>query len=684
MLNRLNQIVGFVVMGLLWLSSGLELSAQSRYATSDNQSGYVHWIELYDATNTPVDPKAENPKPYSPERTCGRCHDIDTISHGWHFNAVNSQSNPGRPGQPWIWSDPRTGTHLPLSYRDWEGTFNPDQLGISRWEVAAKFGGFLPGGGPGASESLQDQAVQAGVAEHRGTELPQDRSAITGALPIDCLLCHRNAGSGYSPFAWTEQVEDQNFAYAPTVAAGFALVDGTMARIKELDPAAPDASKLPKVTYDQSRFRSDGKVFIDLVRKPQNNSCYYCHTNVLADSPTGTRWLHDEDVHLRAGLACSDCHRNSLDHHTVRGFEEEQHQAGSSIASLSCRGCHLGGRNAEDSLAQAGRLGAPLPEHRGLPPVHFKKLTCTACHAGPNPQQQTPRLINSITHRLGEHIKRSGQEFPAIVGPINLPIGQTQDASHLGELTYTPHRLFWPSYWGTMDQGRVTPLNPDYVYELIRKPLKVKRDFTEELADAPLTLTQRKELLGDDRARVKDEDRTPEERTKVLQAEKIVRQKQIDERLMAALLAIEENRPGKQAVFVTAGTGWIRYGEKVKKLTGVELGAAAEPYAWPMAHNVRPARQSLGVNGCTECHSDGSLFFNADIEPVSLLPEQSIEPKKAHEFQQADMDRLRNWNKLFAGRSSFKIASLVAFGVTCLIALAAFAANLTAYWQKKA
>ena len=688
-----------VVIWLIGLAFGSlgTVSAQNRYATSDNMSGYVHWIELRDANNDPVDPKAEFPKPYSPEKTCGRCHEFDTISHGWHFNAVDPVTEHGRPGQPWIWSDPRSGTHLPLSYRGWEGTYNPDVLGLSRWEVAAKLGGFLPGGGPGAEAALAATTTPTTDGSSTNDSAERDRAAITGPLPVDCLLCHRNQGSGYSSFAWTEQIEDQNFAYAPTVALGLGTVNGSMARLKEFDPSAADAvSKLPKLTYELDRFRSDGKVFIDLVRKPQNDACYYCHTNVPADSLTGTRWLHDEDVHLRAGLACADCHRNGLDHQTVRGFESEQHPAGSLAASLSCQGCHLGSEpSSVDSLMLAGRLGAPKPTHAGLPPLHFEILSCTACHSGTLPQEVVGRQINSIAHRLGEHVKRTGEELPVIMGPVNLPIaidatssdmtvGETSAVAESSAKKYTPHRLMWPSFWGTLDKGRLTPLNPEVAYELVRKPLKVRREFTEELREVTLSLTQRKELLGEDRARVKEDERTTEEKAKVSAAESAARQQQINERLLGALTAIEERYPGKQAVYVTAGTVWARYGpDKVKVLTTQESGGAIEPYAWPMSHNVRPARQSLGVGGCTDCHSDESKFFFSDVQPVSLIPEQEVAITKVHQLQEVDVQKLQVWNQMFAGRSSFKIASLIALSLTCLITLSVLAWNIGNFRQSQ-
>lgn len=653
--------------------------AQSRYAASDNLSGYVHWIELIDDANNRIDPNAENPPPYSPEKTCGRCHDFNAISHGWHFNSVD-ESLHGRPGQPWIWSDPRTGTHLPLSYRGWKGTLNPDQLGLSRWEVAAKFGGFLPGGGPGSSESLR-----TAVAPAEGSETV-DRSHITGSLPVDCMLCHHRPGSGYSPFVWTEQIEDQNFAYAPTAAVGIATVSGSNRRLKDdFDPTAEGAAqRLPRVKYESERFRQDQKVFFDLIRKPDNSACYYCHSNISADSVTGSRWLHDDDVHLRAGFQCADCHRNGLDHHTVRGYDDERHPAGSSIASLSCQGCHVGSREGE-GLQLAGRLGAPLPRHRGIPSLHFEKMTCTSCHSGPAVEATVGRQLNSIAHRLGTHVKRTGEEFPGIVSPVLLPVdyqssGDPPLPASSESVRFTPHRMMWPSYWGIIREGTIEVLNPERAYELVRRALKVRREFTEELAEVKLSLSQRAAVLGEERARAKPEQWTESEQQKIAQAEAVERETQIAERMAKALAEIEQAYPGTRAVYVSGGAGFTRDGESNTKPLDIDpLQGGAEPYAWPLAHNVRPARMALGADGCTQCHGDEAPFFHTEITPVGLLPNQKTTPFKAHQHQQVDMFRQGNWNQLFRGRSTFKILGLVAIGLTSLITMSAIVSNLNSY-----
>ncbi|MFN3192718.1 MAG: hypothetical protein ACE361_19555 [Aureliella sp.] len=669
----------FVAAAAIVVALGSNASAQKRYATSDNQSGYVHWIELYDADNRKIDPTAENPKPYSPEKTCGRCHDFDTIAHGWHFNSIDPEAKHGRRGQPWIYSDPRTGTHLPISYRGWEGTFSPEQLQLSRWQVAEKLGGYMPGGGIGSAESLAAPSPE-------GSE---DRSKVTGELPVDCMMCHRNTGNGYSPFAWTEQVEEQNFAYAPSVALGIATVSGNMTRLKDdFDPTAEDAAaKLPKLTYEAGRFRHDGMVFFDLVRKPKSDSCNYCHTNSAAESVMGGRWMHDDDVHTRAGIACADCHRNALDHHTIRGYEDEEHVAGKLVAAFSCSGCHMGeGLGADVKPLKGdvlpGRLGAPNPAHRGIPPIHFEKMTCTSCHSGPLPSAELGRQVNSIAHSLGHHIKRTGLESPGIVAGLQMPITDAlregDGGSDASPGKYAPHRLMWPSFWATLVDGKLTPLPPEKAYELVRRPLKVRRDFEEELSEVKIALSKRKELLGEERARVKEEERTEAEQEIMSNAENEARTEQVNERMSAALAAIEEEFTGTQAVFISGGSGFVRDGEDaIKESDDQAISRAAKPYAWPMAHNVRPARQSLGISGCTECHSDGSFYFQAEVNPVATLPGQQIASARAVDYYDADVTRLSIWNQMFAGRSQFKIAGLIALAMTSLLVVASIAWNFS-------
>ena len=62
----------------------------------------VHVLKLYDEHEGIIRPGDQPLLPYSTRYTCGKCHNYDTISQGWHFNAGQDSITEGRRGQPWI------------------------------------------------------------------------------------------------------------------------------------------------------------------------------------------------------------------------------------------------------------------------------------------------------------------------------------------------------------------------------------------------------------------------------------------------------------------------------------------------------------------------------------------------------------------------------------------------------
>ncbi|PHQ34865.1 multiheme c-type cytochrome [Rhodopirellula bahusiensis] len=662
-----------VFAALDWQAPGASAAGTSKYAHSDSDKRFLHHIDLYDRNNRKISP--ESTEPYSVEKTCGRCHDFETISHGWHFNAFASEverqrvkagseadaaknageapaklesanhsdaeaahaesetaRSDGRPGEPWIWTDARTGTQLPLAYRDWEGRFSPSEIGITTHEMTQKFGARIPGGG--AAASWDTKAAELADESSEPTRWP-----LTGSLEIDCMACHAKSGA-YDFERRRETIEDENFAWAPTAAIRIGDVSGSVSRMKagvDLDDEKVQA-KLPKVEYDDRRFGIDGTVFFDLVRKPENNSCYQCHSQrTVSDAGIDARWNHDQDVHLRAGMNCVDCHRNGIDHQTVRGFEGEQHPAGVAATTLSCRGCHMGVSESTDAHAdelddelsltqiafRAGRLGSPFPKHEGLPPVHFEKLSCTACHSGPVPGEEAVGLMTSLAHGLGEKGHRSGMELPSIQGPVFAKA----DSNGL----VTPHRAMWPAYWGELVDGKVTPLPPEEVYTNTRRALRVRKDFIEELSDKG--------------------------------------REEFDEKVAAALAAIEKTMEVEQAVYVSTGLVFSR-GEEEGSLVevAVENQEAIEMVRWPMAHNVRPAGWALGATGCLECHSDDGLIFTSTITPKGPAP-VTADPINMASIQGLDEATRLEWNQLFGGRKMFKVLTAASLIVLLLAAV---------------
>ncbi|KAA5545248.1 hypothetical protein FYK55_06175 [Roseiconus nitratireducens] len=739
--------------GLLASAAPVRAAGDTKYAHSDSDSRYLHHIHLYDTNNRRI--TADSTTPYSSVNTCGRCHDYDTIAHGWHFNAFLPESDDGRQGEPWVWTDARTGTQLPLSYRDWPQTYDPRKIGIDQWMLTRKFGGRLPGGGVGVAPEEAEAPSQpqgdepSDDAENEdSSETPVSRWPLTGSLEIDCLVCHSVSGK-YDFNARREQIAAENFSWAATAALRIGTVDGEVSRIK--DGADPDdeatQEKLPKVAYDQSVFASDGTVFVDLVRQPQNNACYQCHSNrTVNEQGIESRWTHDEDVHLRAGMQCVDCHRNGIDHHIVRGFPGEKRPDGQSMVTLSCAGCHLGSefveqlstevnlaangksaaadaepadtKRADPELADpeladpeladteladteladteladteqadagqneqvekergtaptrevteirslAGRLGSPRPAHAGLPPVHFEKLSCTACHAGPLPRDQALGIMTSLAHSLGEKEHRSGQELPRILGPVyaKQPDGRIY-----------PHRVMWPAFWAVIQDDTLRPLDPESVYDITRRSLRVRNDFQTEIVMPELRSSELKELIGEDRYRVDPQEWTDEETQKVQAARQAAGQELFQEKVAAALAAIQEELGVERAAYVSSGTVYATSadGEGIQKLE-VQDPQATGMIRWPIAHRVRPAGWSLGITGCTECHSDSATLFTSTVAATGPGPEDGP-PTAMAVLQGIDADQRLAWNQLFSGRATFKYAiaaSLVVLAAVLLLGI---------------
>ncbi len=125
-------------------------------------------------------------------------------------------------------------------------------------------------------------------------------------------------------------------------------------------------------------------------------------------------------------------------------------------------------------------------------------------------------------------------------------------------------------------------------------------------------------------------------------------------------------RDKKSYAYISGGR-LFRLGEE-GKLESREHDAAA-PVSWPLAHQVRPARQALGVNGCTDCHSAGSAFFFAGVRGTGPLKTEKLRARTAVSYMGMTgiFHRLfglsflvRPWFKVVLGIAAFIIASLLA------------------------
>lgn len=579
-----------------------------------SRAPFVHRISLYDEEGAAINPFDKNAPPYSSRATCGKCHEVGLIGHGWHFNAADPQAPKGRPGEPWVYVDAATGTQLPLSYRQWPGSWSPKHVGLTAWDFARRFGRHLPGGGVVFPPEVSDPP---GLS----------RWPLSGGLDIDCLLCH-GADQHHDPAERAKQIERENFRWIPTVAAGLAVVRGDVSKLPDdFDPAlgpSPDypERRMPRLEYDKSRFDSDHRVLLNITRRPSSDRCYYCHSSRRVDAPQPSPpWPDDQDVHLSAGMICVDCHRNGIDHKIVRGYEEELRGQDHSFG-LSCRGCHLGlEAGSASAVSPAGRLGAPIPKHAGLPPLHLERIACTTCHSGPRPNMQAARLQTSLNHALGVPTRtRKDDDPPAIYGPVFL-----RDENGV----ITPYREIWPAFWGWMDATSITPMYINVVRNVLGSTMK----------DADLLNV-----------------RTDDEWTRAVHK---------------GLIRLTEitSQGNARGIPVYTALGRVYMLSSPEQMVWRDA-PSTHSYVWPIAHDVRPAAQALGAGGCTDCHAEDSpLDFGVALTPITQF--DTTPPYQTMIARRGDDERLaRAWAKSFAWRSIFKVLAFAGIGVVILIVLA--------------
>ncbi len=536
-----------------------------------SRADHVHILDLRDETGSLIRLDDPVPQPFSPKQTCQECHDYDLISDGWHFNAADPQVGAGRRGEPWVLVDPISATQVPLSYRDWPGALNPEELGLSPFLFTETFGRHLAG---------------AGVSEEESDE-PLDiylRWLVSGRAEANCLGCH-DREAGHDQAEYDRQMRQQNFRWAAAATSAFTTVTGSAKAMPDNydiysgGPLDLSGAPPPSVEYDKSRFNRQGKVLFEVPRRGPEERCYFCHSSATISEAREERWQADQDVHMAAGLTCVDCHRNGLDHLIIRGYEWEAEERGdSSVAAFSCAGCHIGDQ--ESATPGNGGMGAPYPAHRGLPVSHFETLACTACHSGPWPSETAQRVKLSRTHALGTHgVKKGDFVAPYVLSPVYVRDDDGKIA---------PHRLIWPAYWGFM-QG-----------EANESALPIEPAPLEDVRTAALAAVLADEPEGGPNVARIQAGSWP------LFSE-------------AQMKRILEDLAGR---FPEMGTPVDVGGGKVFSLVGSGLSAeedhpAARPYSWALAHDVRPAERSLGIRGCDDCHALGAPFsFGTVLAPV--------------------------------------------------------------------
>ncbi len=560
-----------------------------------SQSTFIHEIGIYDSEGAIIDPASDSPSPFSTEQTCGKCHDYKAISSGWHFNSRMEEVDHGRPGEPWVITDEKSATQIPVSYRNWPGLWQPKDIGLSDWEFLQTFGRHMPGG------TFKDS----------GTHDPEEFKELwegAGTYQIDCMSCH-SLDRTQNQTLRHDQIEKHNLQYISITTMGIGSVEGAIKDADSgggldesdpfaaFDPAFEETAAGPaalSITYDMSKFDENDRTFFDVSRKGKIDNCFFCHSNRTMSNGSATpEWHNDQDVHISAGLSCTDCHRNGIDHDIARGYLYNSEEVSISELSLSCQGCHYGVEEeaVPTSNGMAGRLGSPLPAHAGIPPIHFDEMSCTSCHSGPYPKNDLSVVQTSLGHALGlAKFANERSQLPFVQYPVYA-------RGHDGKIA--PHKILWPAFWARInDNGESLPILPS---ELAPHLPEEELDFQDFIKAGLKNLSEKDKETG--------------------------------------------------FAYIAGGMKYTLEGESLIS----SEDPTAEPYLWAFAHDVRPASQSIGAKSCQECHSPDSPFLFASFSSLSPRSDALTITRKMTDLMKIDESEQLRFAGTFAYRPVFKV-----------------------------
>ncbi len=535
-------------------------------------------------------------QPFSPRQTCGACHDVDTISKGYHFMMDWDKASDTRfagTDTPWLVSTGLTGNLITYGFFQLAKKRNthPDQIDLSAFDFVARVpesnGGYQKPGCAGchAGGGLLELDRDGKRYDRRLAENPELADTLdgdyyqslwnkTGVIEPDCFFCH---SSRYHIQKRITQIKHLNFKWAGVAAAGIGQVHG---RVSE--------GEVPAVVYNKRLFNEDGTFYLpDMVFRPEAKSCLLCHESIELGK-RGNSWADplNPDVHHLAGLTCIDCHTGDIRHNFAKGNAMDNQVAPELDNTMrSCRECHT-----------EGYRGATRMRHDTIRKDHLDKLSCEACHI-------------PVLHRTA-----GGAMFlnTGIFGKYGQ--GDTQ--------RFGSHKTWKPAYIiRAKDKDgipRVTPVNP-----------MLNTLFTNLDDDGiyyPLFLSEVKTAYN----RCKDQMSDREIPYDFHRRDDIVTMLETLTETLAGNQRFSSVNPvfhtGGKLYFlaespVASGTGTastppldadLHPDEKRLMIQADTTWVSRLPY-YSISHNVAPADQALGSGGCTDCHARDAYLFSGPV-----------------------------------------------------------------------
>jgi hypothetical protein len=582
--------------------------------TTKRAVGVCPPFPLRDEAGNVIDPvKGVNDAvPYSPRQTCGAegCHDYKKITEGFHFMQGKGENVPQKMAEryAWVTSPGNYGGNWcspsPL-YRQLASKKNTSARMIDMTSfdfITATCGNCHPGGGPLEFDRegkrydtwMRDPAsgLTAGGDNNLDGDYYKARWSETGVVEADCLLCHQPE---YNLNRRNAELANLNFRWAATAGAGFGQIQGKV-----------QAKEQPKVTYDNTKFDTDGNVVLHMASEPHNETCLNCHAKPDWKK-RGAGYGARTDVHMVAGLSCVDCHSagsNAVDPR-IRGKEAHQFGKGDDPSGWvrndldntvrTCENCHL-----------EGWRNAPRATHAWLPPLHMDNIACQTCHI-------PARAVKSALVQASDVYNPAPRITPP---PKHIWTFYDQEMNfwnHYGELELftskdKPTNVTRPTlmrYKGKIYPGNL--VHSAWVgFEEQFKPglnqLFMKEFFQmwmQHRADPKNKYPELAKITDDNKDGIIEVNR-PEEIDALISAVK------------AHLDATGFPMNNRKLVWVSDNKAYYSSKEH-RDLAHEEYEATAYSSAYKFSHDISPARAALGAGGCTDCHKSGSPFFQGAI-----------------------------------------------------------------------
>lgn len=564
---------------------------------------------LYDEKGEKIDliKNMNTDKPYSPKQTCGKCHDYNKITEGFHFQQGKNEKIPAYIGKKfnWILSPGNYGGNwcspAPI-YRQLapKKNYSVRMIDMTSFEfITATCGYCHPGGGPleydregnRYDEYMIKNKLVSGGDNNLDGDYYKAKWDKTGVLEADCMICHQPE---YNFKERNTQIDKQNFRWASTAASGFGIVEGS---IKDSIPV--------RVRYNLALFDADGKYSGHIVKEPRNDACLNCHAKPQWKKRGGNFSIRT-DVHIKAGLKCIDCHTagENASNEKIKGKEVHQFGKGDDPSGhvrndldntvRDCKDCHI-----------TGYLNAPIAKHNWLPTMHLDRIACQTCHI-PNRANKAALVQVSDVYNPGVKI--------------------TPPAKHIWTF-YDANMNYWNHYGElnmfTVNDKPISPYKPvlakykDKIYPVnqVHSAWVGLEEKGKDGLNQPFmkdifmmwTLHNQDKSMYKELSKIKDDNRDgiPE----------VNSDEEIDAIINSVTKYLEDTKfdlKDKKVVWVNNDK--IYYSSKEFKIFPKELYEAS-PFAsvYKYSHDVMPAKAALGKNGCTDCHSYKSGFFTKEV-----------------------------------------------------------------------